>query len=368
MGLLGLLGRPPAGEGAPEATRRGWLGGLGLAAGAVAVVGALRLAGGIGLPPKAELGRVLAALPPVAAWWAGVLAWPVDLVPGMHLVWAPPPGPVQLAGAAGGAALVGAGVLAGGRRAILGLCIAVFGLVPALAAVAQTGIVPDRYLYLPLAGLALVLAAALERLPPRALAALVPVGLGLALLSARTVPTWQSDRVLWTTTLAVMPTPHAAAALAKVVELEGELDEAAALYRRALVPPTPAPHACWNIARLQLQRGDPAAAARDGLAALDAGCPRDPELLAPTALGLVVGGAWDRAEALALDVPEGGDPTGQAVLVRLAVGLHRGETGGIAAVAGPDPARQRALGAQVDRLLAAAGDTAARERLAAVLP
>lgn len=353
--LLGLLRR--------DLPRRRWVLGM-LAAGAAAgLVVLLRTVGGIGRPPLVSRARVADAAPRALAWWAEVVLWPVDPAPMLHLSWAPEP--AWAAVVVAGLVVVGLALLAG-RRGLLGLGLAAVSLGPALLGVAQTGQVPGRYVYLPLAGLGLLLALAADGRVRAPWAAAV-LGSVLAVLSARQVPVWQSDRALWSAVSERQPSSFAQAALAKTLELEGDREAAAIHYAQALDPGPPAAHACWNIARNELAMGDFAGAAELGVAALDAGCAPDPELVAPAAVGLVGLGRFDAADALAARVLPGPDPTGLLVLVGLAVALHRGDASGLAAVAGPDPLRQRALATQVDRLLAAAGDDAARALLGAAL-
>lgn len=349
--LLGLLHS--------ELPRRRWVIGGAVAAGAAGLVVLLRLVGGIGSPPLVSLARVVDAAPSALAWWAGVVLWPVDAAPLLHLSWAPEPSWALVLLAA--LSVAGLALLAG-RRGLLGLALIAASLGPALLGVAQTGQVPGRYVYLPLAGLGLLVALAAQG---RVRGPWAAAGLGgvLAVLSARQVPVWQSDEALWSTVTERQPSSFSEAALAKTLELEGDREAAAVHYARALDPGPPAAHACWNIARNELAMGDFAGAAAAGQAALDAGCAPDPELVAPAAVGLVAVGRFDDAAALAARVLPGPDPTGLLVLVGLAVELHRGDAAGLKAVAGPNPERQRALAAQVDRLLAAAGDEAARALL-----
>jgi hypothetical protein len=217
---------------------------------------------------------------------------------------------------------------------------------------------PDRYLYGPLALGAVGLALALGRLP---VAAQGLVGLGLAaalgLLSARTLPVWQSDATLWRAAVRAHPQPFTWAAYGKALEEAGLLDEAAEHIGRAATGDPPMPHACFNATRIHLRRGAPAAAGPAGQAALDAGCPPVPELLSPMAVGQAVAGDWAAAERTASYV--GADPTGQAVLVRCAAAARRGDLGVLvqtAAGGGGDPA---ALQSQVAWLLREAGEEAA---------
>ncbi|HOU54571.1 MAG TPA: hypothetical protein PLQ97_11640 [Myxococcota bacterium] len=178
------------------------LGLAGLAFVLEARVGALEGGGASG----GALVRVLAG----AAWHGRNLLFPMDLMP-KYLD--PPEGP-GLPMLAGGAVLVLGGlgllVLAFRRcpRAIPGLALAVATYGPVAGVVPLSRQYADSYLYLPLAGLALAVAAGGSRLsrgidsqPLRKV--LVVAGLGLALLagirSADQVDIWQDGVHLWAT-------------------------------------------------------------------------------------------------------------------------------------------------------------------------
>jgi hypothetical protein len=90
--------------------------------------------------------------------------------------------------------------------------------------------------------------------------------------------------------------------------------------------------------------------------ALSRGCARSPELLAPTALGLALGGRWDEALSLANEVER--DPTGKAVLVRLAGAVRAGDTDPLRQMAAASPEGGRLI-EMVAALLDAAGEAEA---------
>lgn len=269
------------------------LGLLSTGAGVALALGA-RLLAGVGMPDRASLSAQLEALPTAAGWAVYSLFDASQALPGRTIAcpdFEVAPLPWLLVG------LLSAGLLAwaGRRRAVGALALAVGTWLPALAAVAQTGLAADRYLTLPLAGLGLAAGAALQRLldPPRpgwappSLEGLVLLGLlGLGGLwgaaTASLVGAWQDDRSLWTRALEARPTAYVHGGLARVYQDEGELDAAAALYARGVLQPEeraagpasqtcwPLRHSCFNIvaihhlraAHARVQRaasGDPAA-------------------------------------------------------------------------------------------------------------
>ena len=316
---------------------------------------ALRAVVGVGFPEGASSHAMSEVLGPALGHWASVVAWPVGLAPGVNLTW---PEPVAMGAAAAGCVVVVAIAFGAGRSGAGFMVGAGLLLVPALAGVAGNGLMPDRYLYGPMALGAVAFALALARLPRS-----MQIGLGmilsalLAWSTARTLPAWQSDATLWRAAVRAHPQPFTWAAYGKALEEAGLLDEAADFIGRAATGAPPMPHACFNTSRIHLRRGQPDAAAAAGQAALDAGCPAVPELLAPMAIGQAASGAWDEAERTASMV--GRDPTGQAVLVRCAAAARRGDLGVLSAAAlggGGDPLM---LKQQVAWLLRTSGEEAA---------
>ncbi len=319
--------------------------------GALAVYVLLRAGAGVELP---QTGRLLDVAEASLAFYGGELLWPADIAPGFHLGWQPVPGPAGALAVAGVLALCG---LAGGRRALAGIALALGGLLPALGGVALVGLPAHRYLYLPLAGIALAVGAALRRAPALSL----PVLGGAVLLGVTRVPPtlgpWSDDLTLWTNAARVHPNPYTWGSLGRVQDHAGLLDAAAENYARAVDSPRPLAEACYSVAAIHLKRGDPASAARVGLAALE-GCEPSPELVSPTVVGLAVTGDWRRAEELASLVER--DPTGRVPVVRVAAAARRGDLAPLRSLAREEPDRPiKELARQVAWILEQAGETEA---------
>lgn len=119
-------------------------------------------------------------------------------------------------------------------RARLGLVLALGALAPALHFIPLSTLAAPRYLYMPLLGVAVLIALAAERLPgrwPRALVLLPAVGLLLTPLRAAD---WRSERTLWTAELDVEPGSFTAHQnLGATLAEEGDLDGAAYHLREA---------------------------------------------------------------------------------------------------------------------------------------
>jgi len=273
----------------------------------------------VGTPAQADMDHLWGALGPTLAHTADRLVWPVDMAPMIHLGWPPP---LPIAGAIVGGLLCVLMVVFGRRHAGLGLGIALVGLAPALAGVAHTGIIVDRYLYLPMLGISLMVAATAARLPRRHVGFAALAG-SLVILTTQHLPAWDTDETLWQSAMARAPSGYAAGAYGRWLEDEGKLDRAAHYYGLAAAPPRTFPTGCYNITRIHLALGRPDEAVRAGHAALEAGCERSAELTAPMALAMALTGDWSAAETMAISI--GSDPTGKAVLVRLAAAARRGD-------------------------------------------
>ncbi|MEM7405152.1 MAG: tetratricopeptide repeat protein [Pseudomonadota bacterium] len=137
----------------------------------------------------------------------------------------------------------------------------------------------DRYTYLPMVGVAILVATTLcwPRWPKRVRTACIALALvaPLALLSQTRLQTlvWQSDRTLWEHTLALYPTalPVAHLNLGNALFRAGDIDSAAMRYERALElePDNPLTWANLAWARLRLDQFKSALAAADRAIELD---------------------------------------------------------------------------------------------------
>ncbi len=353
-GVVGLLVWACAGD-----TRRALVGTAWSGAG-VLVAGLARAVAGVGFPAGAGADALAAAVWPSLTWYANVLIWPVGLAPGAHRVWLPSPSVLPLVLLVG---MLWAAIVWGGRRVAAAVVAAALWTGPALVGVAHARLLPDRYLYGAIILGGLVLAWTLQQLPRArtVVRAGAPIGAAvlLGVLTRSTLPAWASDRALWNAAVAEHPSPFSWGALDKTLELEGETQPAARLFEQAVsVSPTDRT-ACFNAARVQLLVGSPADAARVGEMALANGCPPTPELVAPTAIGHAVMGAWGRAEVLAQTV--GADPTGQAVLVRCAAAALRRDRDVLEAASAAGRGDPAVLQQQVAWLLDQAGERTAAD-------
>ena len=272
----------------------------------------LRAAAGVGFPAQADWAHLSAVGSPALAFYLNKLVWPVDIAPVIHFGWLPA---VPWFTAIMAMALLALLAAAGGPFARAGLAFAFLGLLPAWAAVAHVGAVVDRYLYLPMVGIAWAVAAVAQR--PMVRRATVLALFLLTTVAMRQVPIWKNEATLWRAAIERAPSGYAKGALARWLEDQGLDRDAAFWYHQAVIqPPRPFHESCFNVTRIQLKLGETQAAIDVGRDAIEAGCEESPELMAPLALAYALNGQWTKAREGADKITN--DPTGKAVLVGLA--------------------------------------------------
>ena len=338
-----------------------WLAGRVEARRVIASVLASTFGLGVGLAMRAWAGVSFGSAPSSgvalegAAHLVAKVLWPVGLTSALHLGWATSTPWWSLAVLALGSL---AALRFGLFRPILYFDIA---LAPALVGVERAGLVSDRYLYLPMAGVAWLVAAILARASERAVAAVGAVVLVAgAVGSSLQLRMWRSTDALWSETIRRTPNAYAYGSYAKALELQGRLDEAAELYRLATQPPQPLPHSCFNIVEIHMKRTDLPSAVREGERALAAGCERSPEILGPLSLAYAMSARWDDAERVAneLHARPGGDPTTKSDVVLLAVAAHRGDFTPVLSKIAAEPQLRAAIADSVAQVLTVGGDPA----------
>ena len=161
---------------------------------------------------SAQFGALQDRLFHVGGVYSKIVLWPWPLTPARHLDYLPDLNTVLLPMLAL-TALFALGAWKGRDRALVwvGLSWALLAFAPSLAATVEKSLLGERYLYLPMAGLSLALAAAVHRIPR------LPV-LGLALLAAIVIqfrlPQWENGRTVWEAAHEAEPTPYTAGGLA----------------------------------------------------------------------------------------------------------------------------------------------------------
>lgn len=270
---------------------------------ALLAYGGLRAWAGVGaaaLPEPGNWELVARVIPELLGAYGSLLVWPWPLTPARHVHYLPRLGSTLLGLVLLVLLLVTAVRVARRRRLVLvGLGWALLAFLPTLAATLDKGLLGDRYLYLPMLGLALVLGAAIPTHDRvwRYGAGLVAAA---AVAIAVRVPDWQNSRALWTAAHEDAPSPFTAAGLGWYLNHEGDAEDALPLIVEALRGTPPYRDACPLLVSIPLGLDRPEETVRLGRWALQAGiCAPTGLFLGPYALGLAGTGQWDRAMAVA---------------------------------------------------------------------
>ena len=222
--------------------------------------------------------------------------FPDVLLPGSHILW--PTTKEIIGGCLGFVALLF--LLYKSPYRILGGVLFIAGLIPAFSAIGSTGLAADRYLYLPMMGLLLLIASSCEQYKTSRMTTPISIViiLYMAIHSFRILPSWSNNIQLFADAVSASPSPFRAGAYAKALEEKGDLDLAADWYEHAVQPPNPNPHSCYNITWIHFLRQDFARIITAGEKALAAGCEPSAELTAPLSLAHALNGNWERARML----------------------------------------------------------------------
>ncbi len=288
----------------------------------------------------------------VVAAAGSLLGWPWPLSVGRDLESWQLGGPELVAGFLV-CVLVPAGLLmmAGRRRlVVVGLAWACMGFAPAVLALADKALFGERYLYLPLAGLGLALAAALAASPPRRagwLSLCLVLALPWFLLVHLRVPDWRDDLSLWAATSRDTPSGYVAASYGHVLFRDGEHELALEQFLDSLRASPPRLEICPKLTELALEFGDMERAVNITIAGAERGC-SDPAFLGQHAVYLAMNGRWEPAVVAAR--AGAADPQGRGSLVLAAAGVVTGDCARYASLrqSWSDPA---ALDTQMKRIL-----------------
>jgi protein O-mannosyl-transferase len=157
------------------------------------------------------------------------------------------------------------------RHAMTKVSLVIFfaGLLPVLGFVAfgfqDISTVADRYLYLPMLGVSLIVAAMLSRIQHAVkIPGIVVCLLLLAILSGRQARYWQDNSSLYARGLAVNPQSFVACNnLGNLLLKKNQLDQAAAMFSRALVIKPSHATSHYNLGLALTRNGQPEAAIRE---------------------------------------------------------------------------------------------------------
>lgn len=317
---------------ARERRPRGWdrYAALGVA---LALWFGLRANAGVGSaasPPASSYELAMTHATDIAGVYASSLLLPWPLTPARHLLWLPEPRWPYLVGLG---VLLGALVVAvrSGRRrevVLFGLVLAAMSFVPSLYATVAKGLLGERYLYLPLAGLSLALAGAVDGLPYLLRAAGLAAIPALVAMQLR-LPDWESSLTLWGAAHRSEPTPYTAGGYGFYVYQAGRIRESQALFIEAVGGDPPYRESCTHVLMSTMRLKDYEEAVRLGDWALrKRGCPPLAETLGHYALALASTGRWEKALAATRQMDR--DPFQHALIVIAAARVRSGDRGAVA--------------------------------------
>ena len=288
----------------------------------------LRLTSGVGgspLPTMDALVMTAERIPYILALIGMMIAWPSTLSSAWSLEWLSLPVPTLLFGlSALGALAILPLVVSGSRRrlALSGLGIAVLFYLPAIVPIASKGLVGERYLYLPMAGLVLWAVSILPERRVWLLSAVLP--LCLHQIHNR-VPDWTEERELWMAAVRDVPDPFTYTGLAHALNTtDGDRGTALHLFMASLTDPLPYRGACGTPITAAFYTNRPALAAQIGWWSLRRGCPKDGDFIGRMAVALAAAGDWDEAERLLAAGQD--DPSGRSTVVQAAIFLRADDT------------------------------------------
>jgi hypothetical protein len=322
--------------------------------------------GSAGLPGAEAWTPVIDQAGHIAGTYGALVTWPWPLTPARSLRYAVPLSPLHVGAAAVTLGLAVASAWSGRRRrlALAGWGWALLALAPTLVATAGKGLLGERYLYLPLAGVALALAAAVSLKPRRHLALLALGAPMIAAVSAR-LPDWTTSRDLWTAAHNVHASPYSHGALGFYVYQDRDYAEAREHFRGAVGGSPPYLESCTHLVMANLGAQDPHQAVLDGGWGLrERGCPQIAETLGYYGVALAASGRWEEAGEITATMTR--DPLGHAQIVHAGWAVKRLDFATYERIAAAWD-RTSPLEGQVAKLLELSGDARALELYAAWL-
>jgi hypothetical protein len=208
------------------------------------------------------------------------------------------------------------------RRQVVGMGLAWALLLSAVTwvAIADKGGFGDRFLYWPMAGMAVVIGASLTA----QFRWFIPVYLIMASVTIHfKLPDWKHDRALWGAAIRDVSTPTNAVSLGHALTLHQRHKRAHVSFVGAMAGQRIDVEACPGIVGSAMRAGMTAQALRMGLWAEERGCPPNGSMHGWMATAAAVEGAWDVAEDWAHRVPQ--DPRKRDVVVRAAIAKRNGD-------------------------------------------
>lgn len=231
------------------------------------------------------------------------------------------------------------------RLSAIGLIWALVLVGITLIPTADKGGYGDRFLYWPMAGLAMVVAANLGQ----HIRYVLPIFLAASVVIVHVrLPDWSHDRALWGAAVRDVPTSTNEMSLGHAFTLHERHKRAHVNFVSSLARPGIDLEACGPVVGSAMRTGLPDLALRMGDWAVLRGCVTTGPMNGWMAMAAALEGQWERADTWANMKPS--DPRFRDVVVRAALAKRRGDRDSFRAIEqawiGPEP-----LGPQVEALL-----------------
>ena len=202
-------------------------------------------------------------------------------------------------------------------KAFVGIFCAFLFWVPTLWPTVLNGMHGDRYLYLPMAGIAVAIAVRVPWHPWM----LGIVGLWIVGIEQR-IPAWQNDTTLWSAMLREKPSSFSSVSLAHILYNNEEYQRAAVLYQEGYAEGVPYLAGCGPYVISVLKVMGPEIALEAGEWALQRGCSLSGVMSGVMTLGLVSQKRWADVEFMLEMAPP--DPTKRMRLLEALIEMRRG--------------------------------------------
>jgi len=203
------------------------------------------------------------------------------------------------------------------REARVGIIAAILVFLPTLWPTILNGMHGDRYLYLPMAGLAMAMA---KVFPWKKWMIVIFLG-WIAVIQLR-IPNWDGDRALWSSMYAQKPSSFSAVSLAHIFYNEKRYTEAAVLYQEGYSAKIPYIAGCSSYIESVFKITNPQITMEAGEWVLERGCSLSGVMGGVFAVSLIVDKQWSSAAEMAQISPF--DPTKRMDLVRAALAFREG--------------------------------------------
>ena len=200
----------------------------------------------------------------------------------------------------------------------LGMLIFLVGAGLAALAAEQSNSLGFRYLWLPLMGQTLWV---VSQIPKRWLAILLLPAIlgGVNSIQSRSI--WRSNDEFWEAGYAKHPNQHTACG--SFMQQRPNPVVALERLKQSIIHP-PQLHCCAQASRYPFEIGEHSLSLSLGQTALNNGCPKIPELLAPMAMSAAIDGDWEMSMKIVADYPS--DPFGYKPLLETAYGLTQNDS------------------------------------------